>query len=39
MEAEQKQKWQDEKAAKSYDSLYTDEAFEERGAASDDDFM
>lgn len=39
MEAEQKQKWHDEKAAKSYDSLYTDEAFEERGGASDDDFM
>lgn len=38
-EAEQKQKWQDDKAAKSYDNLYTDEAFEERGNMSDDDFM
>ncbi|ODN83315.1 hypothetical protein L202_01482 [Cryptococcus amylolentus CBS 6039] len=38
-ETEQRKAWEEEKKAKSYDNLYTDDAFEEQAAASDDDFM
>ncbi|ODN98405.1 cytoplasmic protein [Cryptococcus wingfieldii CBS 7118] len=38
-EAEQRKAWEEEKKAKSYDNLYTDDAFEEQAAASEDDFM
>ncbi|WVO13989.1 hypothetical protein L204_101614 [Cryptococcus depauperatus] len=38
-EQEQKKTWEEEKKARSYDNLYTDEAFDEQERLSDDDFM
>ncbi|WVQ78409.1 hypothetical protein IAT38_000495 [Cryptococcus sp. DSM 104549] len=38
-EQEQKKAWEDEKKARSYDGLYTDDAFAEQAQFSDDDFM
>ncbi|WWC89929.1 uncharacterized protein L201_004858 [Kwoniella dendrophila CBS 6074] len=38
-EQEQRQKWEEEKKARSYDGMFTEEAFQEKEQWSDDDFM
>jgi hypothetical protein len=38
-ETEQKKAWEEDKKLKSYDGMFTEEAYDEYKAGSDDDFM
>jgi hypothetical protein len=39
LEEEQKKAWEEQKKQRTYEGMYTEEAFAEREAWSDDDFM